>query len=148
MTMAIGELLDLGLIGTHIPLAHVRDVWMQAVDLHPLSTVAAGKAQAFQRKQPRGLLAVHVWSDPESDAPDAKGVLAITHRDDYRALHWVFRESDLPQRSRLWVQLSPARGLLSGMKSSIGIAFEEAGEVRVLKEPHGRLNILTAIPDH
>jgi hypothetical protein len=112
---------------------------MQAMDLVSLSTIERGKVQAFEPTQPYGVVKVHVWSDPESDAPDAIGMLPMTHPNDYRSLHWVLQESELPKRSRVWVKVSPRGEPLGRMRSSIAIAFEEANGVRILKEPQERL---------
>ncbi len=134
-------LLELGLIGKQVPRKRVQGIWMRATGLLPLSTVEGSNVRAFSPVQPYGVLTVLLWTDPDATTPGARAMLPITHRDDFRALYWVFEEQHLHEKTNVWVMYSPAKGFGSRLKASIAISAENGDEVVQIKGAQERLDL-------
>ena len=133
---------DLGIVGRDVSFDLIAGIAVPALDLLPMSRIEGGDVIAFDPTLPYGLLKVLVL--PGQAERSGTASIAITHRDDYRALVWALEEAELPDGIGVWVTYSPDSD--HPELACIGIALmneDDDGDdsFRILKEPQQRLDL-------
>jgi hypothetical protein len=134
-------LVELGLIGRDVPTEMVKDRPLRVLGFVSMSAVEENRVTALSRGLPYGALTVALNVETDDGAVHGKAVLPIVHKDDFRAIYWLYEVTELPEGADIWVTCSPASGLLGAIKASLGIYLVSGDVSQKIKGPQERLNL-------
>ena len=122
---AAEELPFIGNRGDEVPFARILGVPMRVENFTAFSTVNDGRVEG-SRMGAYGLLTVALWTDPDAPEPILKLRLPVVHREDFKALHWLYKEQGLPPHAETLVFYSPKK-FLGGFYPRLGIHVQGSG---------------------